>query len=276
MHVFYAQGGGLGHLTRIDALIKLLKIKPNEVVIITPSLFVTYFNYRFVNLSWKTPAIIWTNIVLDYIKHHNITTFYVDAFPFGLKGELIPVYKKHSTLNYVYISRILKWPFYLDTIQPNIKITFNKTLLLEKLYNIHYNWILQHSKSIESLNIFACKPQKSKPLLASPHIIIVHSGGKNDVIKLCDFVVKNENLEQNITVFVFTQVNIKYNHAQFKILTNFYPVSIYFKHAEKIYTGCGFNVVHELKAYKTKHVMLPFEKLYDDQHFRKTAVNTKI
>ena len=48
MHVFYVQGGGLGHLTRVDSLIVKLSIPIEDVLIITPSTFTTYFkDYAF-------------------------------------------------------------------------------------------------------------------------------------------------------------------------------------------------------------------------------------
>ncbi len=276
MHVFYAQGGGLGHLTRINTVVNTYKIPQNEVIIMSPSVFSKYFEYQFIKLSWNASTNQWTEPLLNYIKNNKITALYIDAFPFGLKGELIPVYKQYPQLSYIYISRILKWEFYLKTVSPTMQPVFSKTLILEKLYDTHLNWIKQQSKQLEKRELTTYPDQKSVKFIKSPYIIIAHSGGKSDVQKLCKLVIDNENLDVDVSVIVFTQVDLKINHPKFKVYTNLYPISQYFKHAEKIYTGCGFNSIQELKQHRNKHIVIPFEKLFDDQFFRSQTLNSKV
>lgn len=274
MHVFYAQGGGLGHLTRIDAFIATYNIPCNEVVIISPSHFSNYFKqYAFVKLSWNATPHSWTETINNYLKTHTITAFYVDTFPFGLKGELCAIYETYSQLNTIYISRILKWEFYLKTIGTVIVPNFSKTILLEPLYDSHFNWIKKQSEVIEHLEL--TRPKYPEPIttIDKPYILVVHSGGKEDVEKICNLVVAKEALNSNIEVKVFTQVDFEFDHPSFKIYRNIYPVRQYFANALKIYTAAGFNLIQELKPFKYKHIILPLNKLFDDQVFRFESLN---
>ncbi|MDY8136031.1 hypothetical protein [Aquimarina sp. 2201CG5-10] len=268
MHVFYAQGGGLGHLTRINKLIKTLEIPNSDVLIITPSAFTKYFEvYTFVKISWNETVGNWSKTIKNTIKYHNITTFYVDTFPFGIKGELNTVYKTFPKLEYVYISRLLKWQNYLDSILVKASIKFSKTIVLEVMYPEHMIWIENNSKKTENI-LLQNNNISSIPFLDKPYVLIVHSGGKKDVLKICNQAIKEYQNKPEIVIVVFTQVDINIKDSRILIYKDVFPVSMYFKHAEKIYTAAGFNSIQELKHYKEKHVAIPLYKLFDDQFFR--------
>jgi len=268
MHVFYAHGGGLGHLTRIDKLIKKLEIPVGDVLIITPSSFTKYFkSYAFVKISWNETAFHWSKTIERTIDRQDVTAFYIDTFPFGIKGELVSVYKRFPKLEYVYVSRLLKWQSYLDAIVETIPIEFSKTIRLEALYPEHDSWIEQHSKTMTTIKL---KTMDLSPIsfIESPYVLVVHSGGKADVLEIVNKAIKDYKHNLEVVIVVFTQVDININDARIIIHKDVYPVSMYFKHALRIYTAAGFNSMHELQSYETKHVAIPFDKLYDDQFFR--------
>jgi len=270
MHLFYVQGGGLGHLTRIDKLIRFLDLNKKDIVIITPSCFTEYFKqYTFIQLSWNSTIIEWIEIISNTITINNVESFYIDAFPFGIKGELFPVYEQFKTINYIYIARILKWGNYIKNMPQLLKANYSNTLVLETVYSNHYMWIKQNSKTITKIEAsHMYNNNEQVPLIESSYYLIVHSGGKKDVIELCTKVAQ-ELKDSTIPIFVVTQVNLKINNPKFIIKPKIYPVSQYFKYAKHIFTGVGFNLVNELKPYRYKHTMFPFNKLYDDQLFRK-------
>jgi hypothetical protein len=267
MHVFYAQGGGLGHLTRIDKIIKTLDISVRDVIIITPSIFTHHFvGYRFVQLLWNEHHDEWIKKIELLISKTKITSFYVDTFPYGLKGELKCIYSSFPKLNYIYISRVLKWESYLEAMSSPNPIAFKDTLLLEKLYDSHLSWIEKHSEKITPLCLDYLQ-QKRLSLLDMPYVLVVHSGGKSDVLTLCNLAIKDfENKE--VQIIVFTQVDLELSHPKISAKKNQYPVAQYFENALHIYTAAGFNSIQELQHYKQKHTALAFKKQYDDQHFR--------
>ncbi|AXT59555.1 hypothetical protein D1816_04020 [Aquimarina sp. AD10] len=268
MHVFYAHGGGLGHLTRISKLIKILEIPVNDVLIITPSTFTKYFkSYTFVKILWNETVAEWSNTIKNTIESYTITTFYVDTFPFGIKGELSSVYTAFPKLEYVYVSRVLKWQNYLDAIPVKTAIKFSKTIILEIMYDEHMIWIKNNSKKIKQI-MLQNKQVSSISFHDKPYILIVHSGGKEDVLKICNRASKDYHNKPEIVMVVFTQVDINIKDSRILLHKDIYPVSQYFEHAKKIYTAAGFNSIQELQSYNDKHVVIPLNKLYDDQFFR--------
>ncbi len=270
MHVFYVQGGGLGHLTRTDKLIRFLKIRCEEVLIISPSQFTSHFKiYNFEKLTWNTSVNKWTETIEAILLKTKVDALYIDTFPLGIKGELIPIYKKFKTLNCIYISRILKWRFYIKNMPETYLKTFNETILLEQLYSNHLDWIKQNSKTIINIDLSSLYYSKNQvKLIKNPYILIVHSGSKNDVLELCN-KAKNDSDSLKYSFIILTQVDIDIKNPNFIIRKNIYPVNQYFKHATHIYTGAGFNIIKELFFYKKKHTCIPFQKLYDDQFYRK-------
>ncbi len=268
MHLFYAHGGGLGHLTRIHKLIRTLKLPAHAVCIITPSAFTSYFtDYKFVKISWNTPVENWSKTIEETLIKHNTNTFYIDTFPLGIKGELLTIYKTFPKLKYVYISRILKWQDYYNSMPLGCPITFSKTIILEELYPEHLYWIQKNTLDIEFVTL-----QNDRfpaiPFLKSPYLLVVHSGGKKAVLQICNEALKVCQNRPEIAIIVFTQVDVDLKDPRIQIFKNKYPVSRYFKHAEKIYTAAGFNSMQELNLYKEKHIAIPLDKLYDDQFFR--------
>lgn len=272
MHIFYVQGGGLGHLTRIDKLIKTLNIPKGDVKIITPSNFTSYFkDYNFIKLSWADTPTKWCKQIENTIRINTISKFYIDTFPYGLKGELNSIYKTFPDLNYVYVSRVLKWEKYLDDITLQQPVIFSNTIILERLYKTHSDWITSHSKNVLKLRL---KPDfiNAHPFIDAPYTLVVHSGGKAGVLKICNQAIEDYKTISNIKIIVFTQVNVQLKEKKILIYNNMFPVSQYYKHAIKIYTAAGFNSIQELKHYRHKHIIIPLDKLYDDQFFRTSTI----
>ena len=270
MHIFYVQGGGLGHLTRTHALIKTLRIPAKDVRIITPSAFTGYFKeYSFIKISWNATMSRWSQVIIDTILSYDNTTFYIDAFPLGLKGELFQVYQTFPNIEYIYISRILKWQKYLGTLPKGNSLEFSETILLEELYPEHLSWIQQYSKKTTQLTL-DYEPVSPTPFLDTPYAMIIHSGGKEDVLHIIHRALEDLQNNPQIPLVVFTQVDISIHNPRMIIHQHVYPVSRYYHHAEIIYTAAGFNSIQELQPYRDKHIAIPLEKLYDDQFFRYT------
>ncbi|MGB3607055.1 hypothetical protein [Psychroserpens sp.] len=268
MFIFYVQGGGLGHLTRVDRLIKTLKLPEKEIVIMTPSVFTCYFpNYKFILLEWTSSANDWSQHIESLILTTKVTQFYVDTFPLGLKGELCAVFRKFPKLKYVYISRILKWEAYLKAHISEVNIQFDATILLEPLYESHLTWINNQSKLTKKIAL-QLDHRASVKYSEEPYVLVVHSGGTADVVKLIERAVQDYKNEEHIIIVVFTQVELSVDNANVVVHKSKFPVSQYYEHALKIYTAGGFNSVFELNEFREKHIIMAFDKLYDDQEFR--------
>ncbi|SHJ09229.1 hypothetical protein [Aquimarina spongiae] len=280
MYLFYVQGGGLGHLTRTEKLIQTLQFTYHEVLIITPSQFCHHFkNYKFVKLNWKDSKNQWTTVIDEVLKKHSIKRFYIDAFPFGLKGELLSIYENHSHIKFYYVSRILKWENYLAQVPTPKYFCFEETLLLEPLYTTHQNWIKKNSKNVKKLSLLQeTKGTKNPFSCSTPYGLLVHSGGKKNVLRLCEFVSNNlrERNWTTLKILVLTQVDVDFSHPQFYFSKNVFPALPYYEEATIIYTAAGFNAIQELQKYQDKHIAIPLDRLYDDQFFRLKNYKTEV
>ena len=189
--------------------------------------------------------------------------------PLGLKGELLPVYRAQPQVAFKYVCRILKWEQYLKEMPKGDWPYFTETLLLEKIYASHSTWVQKTSKEMIRITL---KKSDVIPvaLIASSYIMLVHSGGKNDVKALCQ-KVKVAIKDSTIPVYVFTQVSVNFADERFYMRIQEYPVRQYFYHAKHIYTAAGFNLLLELALFKQKHTVFPIDRLYDDQYFRALA-----
>ena len=106
------------------------------------------------------------------------------------------------------------------------------------------------------------------PFQKTPYVMVVHSGGTADVLKICNHVINTYKADSSVSIIVFTQVDIPLVKENLIINKNIFPVAQYYKHALKIYTAAGFNSIQELLPFKDKHIAIPLDKLYDDQFFR--------
>ena len=270
MYVFYVPGGGLGHLSRTLKLIQLFDFKPEEVLIISPSIFRSFVNARipFLSLSWEDTPEQWSQQLIQVLKQGNIQKCYIDAFPFGLKGELLAVYKTLPQIPFVYVARILKWQIYLKNTGGGQSILFEETLLLEYLYPAHASWIRANSKRCIFLQLPSPTTKKAEPFTKTPYSLLVHSGGAKEVQQLCEKVALTLSVNEEIRIMVLTQVKVDFKHPRFEVHRALFPVQQYFQHAEKIYTAAGFNLIQELDHFSEKHVAFAIDKLYDDQYYR--------
>lgn len=269
MICFYAQGGGLGHLTRVEKVIRFLNICDDDVIVITPSSFSKHFpQFKFVHLKWNNSIEVWQKQISETFHKYQITDCYIDAFPFGIKGELPTVYDEFEGISFHYIARILKWEFYKSECISAINFHFKSTLVLERLYETHNAWIQHISEEIINIDISPQTMPKQIRLHEKPYSLVIHSGGIKDVTKLCDLAIENTADKPNELIAVITQVPFESKNPQIVIHTGLYGVLPYFYFAEHIYTAAGFNTVSELKSYRAKHTTLPLDKLFDDQYFR--------
>ena len=148
MIVYYAIGGGLGHLTRARAFLYTLGIT-EPVTVLTASSFAR--DRRVLgdldvvtvplDLAADVPAFrAWLRAWLDHVAP---TAMYLDVFPAGILGELcdfpfppgFPIY---------HLARLLRWPAYHEQMRgtpPHLALTY----LLEPLAPEHEQFLHRQS-----------------------------------------------------------------------------------------------------------------------------------
>jgi len=273
--IYYAMGGGLGHLTRARAVLRTLEIE-NESAILSSSPFANDVrvvgDVKVINVpqSFEKSVADFRLWLFDVFEKSNVTEIYIDTFPAGIIGEFCDFDFGKMKLNY--IARALKWNAYSPLLYGNLP-KFQKTFILESLEEEHENYIDEHSQKKTSLDLiypqtFFSDQHKIIVENHSPFWLIFHSEYDEEVKELLDYADEMRVIENaNVSLVLITPKS----SSSFPLNTfhfDLYPVSQLFPYAERIISGCGFNAINLAREFKNKHHVIPFPRRYDDQYKR--------
>ena len=272
MNLFYAMGGGFGHLQRVRTLASQFVISPFKVITnnpLTPKIF-------------GVNDIIWcrgenqhelVNEIQMLLHSLHFDELFIDSFPAGLFGELKNFHK--GKLNY--LARRLKWNMYTPLLE-NSTIHFNKTFNVEELEAGHMDFIRQNSNEVKSIALSYPEPKPERiprELIPKEMIwLIVHSFIAEEVEALTSYakdVARMENKNPNFVVITDQKIDDpEVNYVSYFPANDWYPL------ADRIFTGAGYNTLQEAKYFTDKLTILPFPRRYDDQVWRAKKFNSAI
>jgi hypothetical protein len=283
MILYYAFGGGFGHLSRTSALIHTLKLPLDDVLVLTNSKYahIVFAREQILMISeafYHKPDELF-QLVKKVISDYGISEMYIDTFPVGILGELNEL--NTDSCKIIYIARILNWRNYFPLI--GIKnLRFEKTFIIEPLPDIQLEFVKNNSNSYSDINIDYPKKQITaygSGILNSfkePPWLIVHSESFEELELLYKHALEiAEMQDQKPEFLVISQTNNKLE-GQNILQINYYPASEFFPYCEKIITACGFNSMYQTRKYAEKHYFIPFERRYDDQFERAYQRKLKI
>lgn len=269
-NIYYAPGGGMGHITRAKAFIYTTRQNEETFFIVTSSRYADLFFPEKCIVKIPThfdlPGI--KKWLSNFIQENTIKNVYLDTFPAGIIGEWN--LKFSVDINFYYIARLLKWERYFPLIK-EIPL-FKKTYFLETLYEEHENFIKKKSQFYESFFINYPKKEIDKTIIkqfktSQENWLIVHSEPEEEVESLINYskdYARLNNKKPNYIVLTTISTKKKTDINYMKT-TNAYQ---YFEYADKIITAAGFNIMQQIKPYADKHKAIPFDRLYDNQFFR--------
>ncbi|WP_436531380.1 hypothetical protein [Actinoplanes sp. HUAS TT8] len=250
MIVCYAQGGGLGHLTRIRAYLHTVHGDTPSVVV-TDSPFgadprVLGPHHSF---SGSLPAA---------LREFRPETLVVDAFPAGVNGELSGL-ALPSSIRTVHLARLLRWEDY----RPLMGTTrFDETWTLEELSDGHRAHLSEISGSVAPLELVDPPAEAGG---AHGAWLIPHTGPPAEIEELIAYARECATLENR-----HPRLLVAAPHRPPVGVDNVdvYPVWPLFAEAERVISAAGFNVVRQMLPWRAKHRMLPFPRRWDDQFTR--------
>ena len=283
MDLYYAAGGGLGHIARAERVLGTLGV---DATIITTS------PYAERCLGAKSPMlrvpgsissdrgerapspaltdtrvdraelIKWLDVLIEKIRPSRI---FIDTFPAGLFGELSDVATvRESELHYV--GRLLRWDSYSPLIGTR-PLFFESALLLERLTADHEMFIRETSGSIEELTIE--DDQEGDAASEGDEIWLVsHSGPADEVRTLVHYALEMRQIEKSEAPIVVTTMDAPADLPPEIVITSQYPARSLFGSAARIITGAGFNTMWELRKHRHKHRFIAFPRRFDDQFLR--------
>lgn len=292
MLLYYALGGGYGHITRAMSVIHTLGIDEDVLLltslencledtpfkILPPNVIPIDCPQYDYSQKLKLQA-----FIQDIIDHHDVSQVFIDTFPMGIFGEL-GFLQPHIPLTH--IARILKWQNYQKFATQNSH-SFQTTYVIETLYKEHMQWLDQHSNDIFPLPLSNPVYDHNKLAVAlrtatgcdlSEAWLVVHSGPRHEIEELLFFVKEVQEIENTkAPVLLISPGEYEAGLATVQGLNlshcNLYPVYPLFSIVKRIFSGCGYNTMSELKTFTRKHHFIPFDRVFDDQHFRAANFN---
>jgi hypothetical protein len=238
--LYYALGGGLGHLSRARKVIAALGLR--DVALLTASRFAT--DPRVTgglplvlvppSLGRNRPRFVhWLAGVLGQFD-----SIVVDSFPGGILGELCELSLPPATL----ISRLLRWDVYEARLSGPLP---------------DYEAVFAVEPGVPGEPLDLPRAVAGEPLVDEPHWLVVHSGPRHEVDALL-------GLAKNAPRVVMVGP-----HGRFH-----FPIEPHLGHAERIITGAGFNLMHETAPFRDRHVFVPFARALDFQFAHAAAARS--
>ncbi len=274
MILYYAAGGGLGHLTRATAL--LGRLEPGRpAALLTASPFA-----RDPRVTGGLPVVAipreleadlpayraWLEALLasgDY------DALYVDSFPGGILGELCgPAALGGLTLRHA--ARRLKWAAYERRLAGALP-RYERTYVLEPLEQPHADALADCSTQVEALTLAPPQPGPAPdgPWPGDrPLWVVVHSGSREEVADLVAYADDQRRLEGSPAHLLVVSPDPPDELPPGASTVDLYPASDLYPAADRIFTACGFNCMREAEPYRDRHRFVPYERALDDQHAR--------
>jgi hypothetical protein len=265
VNLFYAMGGGWGHLTRVNTFIHQFGISDYSILTNNPLAGKIFSSNQIVSVFGHDQTEI-TQTVLQNLQALQFEKLFVDAFPVGLFGEL-NIVSRHKI---VYLARRLRWHEYSKLLnQPTLH--FEQTFCFEELEENHQNFIEQCSQSITPITLRYEQSDPSKIPAAKipankPIWLVVHAFNREELEALLNYAKEMAKIERQNPTFVVLSDQVIQDpdvHGY-----DFYPAHHWFPLADRIFAGGGFNTLHQAAAFRDKLKLIPFPRKYDDQAWR--------
>ena len=226
MIVYYAMGGGLGHLNRARKVLSKLNLT-GPIKIITAC--------KYANLIFNEEHIFQVQgnaghyLTGSLDETHNIMTqashFITDCFPFGILAELDFNYLNKDATR-IHITRAMDWRKYRDKIKIFNKI-YCHTYYVEEIEKEHFSDLNRLSSKIDYLEI-DFSPKERLRMSSRNYSLIVHSGPEEEIIQLCEYAIeitKLKNIQSDF--FLISPLRVASLPSRIKQV-NCYPASSYF------------------------------------------------
>jgi hypothetical protein len=272
---YYALGGGLGHITRAQVVAHALGLQGPITLAYSPSREATSiplgagFRPRPapVQCGGDMQALrAWLETEVAAAPYH---TVFIDAFPGGLLGELcdfpFPVGARR-----IHLARLLNWRAYASALNGALP-RFSTSYMLESLTSEHLAALAGCSDRCLGLELPAPSVTDSGPPRLSteaPLWLIVHAGSDAEILELVALAQETATMEGAAPRFLLLSPIRPAALAADVLHRNPYPAWPWFEQADRIFSGCGFNTLRELRPHAHKHTFLPFPRRFDDQFER--------
>ncbi len=268
--IYYAPGGGLGHLTRARAVLRTLAPE-REAVVVTSSGYAhdeRVIGGLAVEMIAPERGRARTRLT-ELIRSLDPECVYLDSFPGGVVGELcdlpaLDAAPVHLVARRLQLSRYLRR---LDGRLPQL----DRVHVAETLDERQLDWHRQTCAHVEALELSLDDPGPAGAATDLPRWLVAHSGPRAEVAELARRADVTRAREQPHAALTVITQNPPVGLAAHVEVVDAYPAAALFAGASRIVTACGFNTMRELRPHRDRHRFVPFPRPLDDQYGRARA-----
>lgn len=270
MLLYYAVGGGLGHLVRARAFLHTLGLESGAALFtasrfagdprVTGGLPVVHVPDSLDGDADRLRA-----LLLETLEDLHVDRLVVDAFPAGLLGELAG-FVAPSGVAMEHVARLLRWESYrVDA--PGPLPRFGVTWVVEDLHPEHRRALEEASSELRPLAL-ADPPAPPPPPVERPYALVVHSGPDEETLDLVAAARELLRAEGDAVRLLLASpsrpdaLDADVGHV------DLFPATGLFADAGRIVAAAGFNAVRQTDPFREKRFLVPYPRRFDDQFAR--------
>lgn len=264
--VYYAMGGGLGHLVRARAFLHTLEYSGRVTVVTSPQALNARTHDGFDVLV--APQVLdhrpdaFRDWLFDVLRRVEADCLCLDTFPAGILGEIETV---PPGVELWHVARRLRWENYAPIVRDSV-LRFAHCYSVEALDLEQEAFLARRCDSMSRLDLRDPPSLESASPIPEPYWLVVHSGPHAEVSELVEHALEMRALEHaRAAIYVATQCT--FSHPEVRMLEAF-PAEPYFAGAERVVTAAGFNVLRQTRAHREKQTIVPMPRRFDDQFER--------
>lgn len=268
--MYYAMGGGVGHLVRARALLHTLAYSGRVTVVTSsPHAFDPRIRAGFDvlvaprALDQRREA--FRDWLFEALERTGAERLCLDTFPAGILGELEAVPRGFLLWH---VARRLRWENYASLLRSS-SLRFERCFSVESLHPEQHAFLERHCDAMTQLEL-RDPPAAREPArpIAGPYWLVAHSGPHTEVSELVAHALEMRSFEEvRAPIYVATQCTPRFVHPEV-VTVDAFPAEPYFAAAERIVTAGGFNVLRQTRAHRRKQTIVPLPRRFDDQFER--------
>jgi hypothetical protein len=238
MILYYAVGGGLGHLVRGLRVIEKLGLTDVAIATASPHAERVCGTTPFIRVPRELERD--REAHRSWVRSLGAERIIADTFPGGIQGELCGLDVPIDS-----VARLLRWDVYRAAVPFDLPAVETTYVVEELTHRVTGN--------VVPLDL---TPAPASAVEEEEHWLVVHSGPEEEVRELTTYAAE-------LRAMTKTKPEVRVVSG-----CDVWPASPLFAAAAKIITAAGFNVMLETEQWRAKHVAVPFARRFDDQFVR--------
>lgn len=270
--LYYALGGGLGHLTRATAFLRQQGLADRAAIVSASA----YQHDPRITAGIATLAVpdrletsaaelrVWLR---ECIEREQPELVCVDCFPGGILGELCDFPELKDTRLW-HVARLLRWPVYAESLQsspPHYECSWR----IEPLHPVQQAFLESHSDQIKDLAWAAAAVEIDSSIAkADPYWLVLHSGPAAEVTELLAYALEMRAHETAPVRILVCSPQPPLSLPDGCQSVDQYPATQLIHYADRVISAAGFNVLRDTAAVRDRLYVIPFPRRFDDQFER--------